>query len=62
PWKLIHFRGKKPKTELYNLADDIGEQHDLAAERPELVADLTRQMKDLAARDNECKVHDPAAK
>jgi arylsulfatase A-like enzyme len=62
PWKLIQFHGKKPKTELYNLADDIGEQHDLAAERPELVADLTRRMKELAARDGECKVHDPAPK
>ncbi len=43
PWKAVRqnmLQKKNPaplKIELYNLADDIGEQHDLAAERPEIV-------------------------
>ncbi|HEY5311610.1 MAG TPA: sulfatase-like hydrolase/transferase, partial [Pirellulales bacterium] len=60
PWKLItHTKGP---PELYNLADDIGESHNLADDRPELVADLQRRLTVAAARDNECKVHDPSAK
>jgi arylsulfatase A-like enzyme len=39
-WKLV--RGNQSATwELYNLADDIGEQHDLAAREPERVRELT---------------------
>lgn len=45
PWKLIRFYGagtdRADVHELYNLADDIGEQHDLAAELPERVASLS---------------------
>ncbi len=33
-WKLIEFY-EEHKVELYNLREDIGEQHDLATERPE---------------------------
>ena len=41
-WKLLY---QEPpygtgEWQLYNLSDDIGEQHDLAAEHPEVVADL----------------------
>jgi arylsulfatase A-like enzyme len=34
------------KVELYNLRDDIGEQHDLATEMPELAEELTRLLHD----------------
>ena len=33
-WKLVVKRGE---CRLYNLADDLGEEHDLAAEKPEIV-------------------------
>jgi arylsulfatase A-like enzyme len=36
-WKLIEFYGPK-RVELYNLADDLGEAHDLAAAEPERTA------------------------
>jgi arylsulfatase A-like enzyme len=38
-WKLVQLPGGKP--ELYDLAADIGEAIDLAAEKPEIVAQLT---------------------
>lgn len=38
-WKLIEFF-EGPQSQLYNLADDPGETHDLAALRPDVVADL----------------------
>jgi arylsulfatase A-like enzyme len=57
PWKLIV--KQKGDAELYNLVDDLGEQKNVATGHPELVADLTRRMKDLAARDGENKVADP---
>ncbi|GAB6164912.1 arylsulfatase [Thermostilla marina] len=37
-WKAIREPMFIGKIELYNLAEDIGEEHDLAAEHPELVA------------------------
>ncbi|WP_193211947.1 sulfatase [Luteolibacter marinus] len=42
-WKLIRFYWKKG-TELYNLAKDPGEQHDLAKEEPEQVARLAKEL------------------
>jgi arylsulfatase A len=33
-----------PAMELYNLADDIAEQHNVAAQHPEVVARLTKLM------------------
>lgn len=39
PWKLCVTAAGKP-AELYNLEDDLGEQHDLAAEKPELTKQL----------------------
>ncbi|MCA9015452.1 MAG: arylsulfatase [Planctomycetaceae bacterium] len=50
PWKLVfkmsgknleQSRGKPTIAELYNLDTDIGEQHDLAKQRPEIVAQMT---------------------
>jgi arylsulfatase A-like enzyme len=42
-WKLIEwFEG--PTVELYNLADDVGEKHNLAADYPEKVKQLRAQL------------------
>ncbi|QKK10042.1 MAG: sulfatase-like hydrolase/transferase [Planctomycetota bacterium] len=42
-WKLIYFHAGR-RFELYNLADDLGETRDLAAEMPNQVAELARAM------------------
>lgn len=46
-WKLVQYdpvvdgeKGPPTKQRLYNLADDIGESHDLSAEHPEKAAEL----------------------
>ena len=47
-WKLIHYDVKKPEettTELYNIADDPGEEMNLAKEYPEIVEELETLMK-----------------
>jgi arylsulfatase A-like enzyme len=51
-WKLIEFYDTG-EVELYNLADDVGERHDLSAARPEIVerllAELAAWRKDVGA-------------
>ncbi len=49
PWKLILAPDlqKKTKVQLYNLDDDIGETKNLAAEKPELVAEMMGLMEQL---------------
>jgi arylsulfatase A len=50
-WKLVSYNVFNPSattTELYNLANDPGEQNNVAAQHPELVEELTRLM--LSAR------------
>ena len=42
-WKLIR-RYETGKEELYNLANDIGEKHDLAKDNPEMRKRLSRQL------------------
>lgn len=42
-WKLIEFF-EDGRLELYNLAEDIGEDHDLAAERPLVAAEMHEQL------------------
>ncbi|MHB8901845.1 MAG: sulfatase/phosphatase domain-containing protein, partial [Thermoguttaceae bacterium] len=50
-WKAVRqnmLQKKNPdplKIELYNLAEDLGEQHDLAAEKPEIVEKARQIMK-----------------
>ena len=44
-WKLVEFFGTG-KFELYNLANDIGEKHDLAAEQPAKLAELRKKLAD----------------
>jgi arylsulfatase A-like enzyme len=45
-WKLIRFfcdgPGQKDRFELYNLREDIGEQHDRSTDHPEMVRELDR--------------------
>ncbi len=45
-WKLVDVRDMEAKTQsgwqLYDLSSDIGEAHNLAAEKPELVAELAK--------------------
>lgn len=42
-WKLIYFYETGTK-ELYNIADDIGEEHNLASERPDMVKKLSSKL------------------
>ncbi|MBM3891629.1 MAG: arylsulfatase, partial [Verrucomicrobia bacterium] len=51
PWKLIFERDPETKTDarLYNLDDDLGETKNLAAEKPELVAEMKALMEKLIA-------------
>jgi arylsulfatase A-like enzyme len=44
-WKLIQFY-EDMHVELYNLADDVGESHDLAAKMPDKAAELTKKLGD----------------
>jgi arylsulfatase A-like enzyme len=44
-WKAIRFGMDKP-VQLYDLSVDIGEQHDVAADRPEVAAKMARLMRD----------------
>jgi arylsulfatase A-like enzyme len=44
-WKLIEFF-EDDHVELYNLHDDVEEQHDLAAERSELAAKLLDRLRE----------------
>ena len=42
-WKLV-YRMHDAKLELYNLKDDLSEQHDVAAEHPEIVRQLASEL------------------
>lgn len=44
PWKLVTRRVGGERVELYDLTTDIGEKHDLAAARPELVRQLQGEL------------------
>ena len=59
PWKLVfrlgdsnleRSRGKPTVAELYRLDSDVSEQTDLAGERPEIVARMTRDLRQLIDR------------
>ena len=46
-WKLVQYNVNKPKklkTELFNLADDIGETTDLADSHPKVLSRLMEQL------------------
>jgi arylsulfatase A-like enzyme len=42
-WKLIHWM-EKDEIELFNLAEDISEQHNVAAQHPEIVSRLRNEL------------------
>ncbi len=44
-WKLLEYF-EDDRVELYNLADDLGENHDLAAQKPDLAENLRRRIHD----------------
>ena len=50
-WKLIHFY-EDGRYELYNLAEDIGESHDLAVARPKIVQELRAMLEDWLERED----------
>ncbi|QDT63378.1 sulfatase family protein [Calycomorphotria hydatis] len=59
PWKLVYrnsgknleaSRGKSTIAELYNLEDDIAEEHNLVDEKPEMVAKLTAELQECIER------------
>jgi arylsulfatase A-like enzyme len=47
-WKIHRVRGDKA-TQLYHLAEDPGEAHDLAAEHPDRVAEMEAAWRELDA-------------
>jgi arylsulfatase A-like enzyme len=47
-WKLVWHATLPSRVELFNLADDPGEQHDLAAQQPEKVAALKQRIEALS--------------
>ncbi|HEY1122721.1 MAG TPA: arylsulfatase [Haloferula sp.] len=48
-WKLVvSTRGAQPKTELFNLAEDISEKNDLSTSQPEKVRELRERLDALA--------------
>ena len=42
-WKLIYYY-ETGKKELYNIPQDIGETHDVAAQHPDIVRDLSKEL------------------
>jgi arylsulfatase A-like enzyme len=59
PWKLIAGAGQRKSKpgrgltaapQLYNLADDLGEKHDIAAKHPEVVKELSDLMAEVRQR------------
>ncbi|MCX6911155.1 MAG: arylsulfatase [Verrucomicrobia bacterium] len=51
-WKAVRLGTKKP-VELYDLKTDLGEQHDVAAQHPEVVAEVEAILKSVRT-DSEC--------
>jgi arylsulfatase A-like enzyme len=60
-WKLLRFwfdgPGQTDRYELYNLKDDIGESHNLAAQYPEKVATLSAELDKLRSKASALPVH-----
>jgi len=48
-WKYVAARGKKGEAQLFDLVEDIGEQHNVAGEHPERVAELAQLLEQLMA-------------
>ena len=57
-WKLItHGTGDQQRSELYNIADDIGESNNLADRNPKKVNELLKQLESVAAADRDAVVN-----
>jgi arylsulfatase A-like enzyme len=50
PWKLIPAAGGQGKPQLYNLKEDVRETNNLAAQRPDLVRELSSLLAELRQR------------
>ncbi|MEN1678133.1 MAG: sulfatase-like hydrolase/transferase [Planctomycetota bacterium] len=59
-WKL-QYRGANGFFELYNLANDIGESNNVAAQNPEIVAQLQRAMTDFDVQMDKARVDNRAS-
>jgi arylsulfatase A-like enzyme len=63
-WKLIVTRanakkdGSAANEELFNLASDLGETKNLAAERPDVLAEMKQRLADISKRDNDAVAKD----
>lgn len=60
-WKLVvtQAAGKNaPGVELFDLAADLGETRNLAAERPEVLAEMQQRLADISARDRDAVPND----
>jgi arylsulfatase A-like enzyme len=62
-WKLVVTNGndKKAKAateELFNLASDLGEAKNLAAERPDIVAEMKQRLAEISRRDRDSVAND----
>jgi arylsulfatase A-like enzyme len=60
-WKLIVTQGGKKKSntqELFHLAADLGETKNLAAERPEMLAEMLKRLAEISARDKDAVPND----
>lgn len=60
-WKLVvtQASGKKgPSEELFDLAADLGEAKNLAAEQPAVLADMKRRLAEISARDRDAVPND----
>ena len=42
-WRLVHFY-EDGRTELYNLAEDVGEERDMVSERPDKAEELLAKL------------------
>jgi len=69
-WKLVHGRADESPPELFDLAKDVGEQHNLASQQPEKAQELQKhwnawndeQAKPVPAKDRAAKKAKKAAK
>ncbi len=62
-WKAVRLKGPDRPIELYHLAEDLGEQQDLAAQKPEIVRQATALMSALRVDSDEYPVKPaPAAR
>jgi len=56
-WKLIHYY-EDGRDELYHLSADIGEQHDLASQKPELAQAMRKEL-DAWLKDTKARIPQP---